>query len=132
MVLRILTLGALAAAVSAALPAPARAEFFTFEQMRGLCRGDTGEAPEFRTRASHLLLAQTHRARCRMYLLGQVDGYLQRRAEPQDRAQCLGTSASEAAVTEAIVEALLARADAPQGGIGELVRDVLRTRFGCA
>lgn len=132
MALRILTLGAIAAAAFAVPLAPARAEFFTFEQMRGLCRGETGEAAEFRTGASHRLLAQTHRARCRMYLLGQVDGYLQAREEPQDRARCLGAGTSEAEVTEAMVEALLARADEPEGGIGALVRDVLRTRFGCA
>jgi hypothetical protein len=130
MMLRIVALAALATA--AAPLAPAHAEFFTLDEMRSMCRGETAETAEFRTGAGHRLLAETHRARCRMYLLGQVDGYLQARGEPQDRARCLGAAASQGQVADAIVEALLTRTEEPVGGLGALVRDVLRTRFGCA
>jgi len=106
---------------------PARAEYFGYAQMQDLCRGGTAEAAEFRTDAGHRLLAETYRARCRMYLLGQADAFL----EAGNRRGCLPAATRETEVAEALVEALLGRAEAPAGGVGEVVRDVLRTRFGC-
>ena len=130
MVPRILALGALAAAAASAPLAPARAEFYSFEQMRTMCRGGDEQVAQFRTRAGHALLAESYRARCRMYLLGQADAFLQRERERADRP-CQGAAPSEAEVAEAVVEELLSRTTAPAGGIGEVVRDVLRLRFAC-
>ena len=105
---------------------PAKAEFFSYAQMQGLCRGQTGEAAAFRTDASHRLLAETYRARCRMYLLGQADAYLQSRGR-----SCIPAGTAESQVADALVDGLLSRPEAPAGGVGEVVRDVLRARYGC-
>ena len=126
---RWLAWGALAASAMAAPLAPARAEFFSFDQMRSMCRGEGEATPQFRTRAGYALLAESYRGRCRMYLLGQVDAYLQGR--PEQREACLPPGASDSEVAEAIVQDLLARAEAPAGGVAEVVRDVLRARYAC-
>ena len=131
MVSRWLAWGALAAAASAVPSAPAQAEFFSYEQMRTMCRGEGPEPAQFRTRAAYALLAESYRGRCRMYLLGQADAYLQREADRPDGAACLRSDASDAQVAEAIAEELVSRAETPAGGVGEVVRDVLRSRFAC-
>ena len=131
MVRRILTLAAMVAAASIAPLSPARAEFFTYEQMRNMCRGETEETAEFRTGAAQRLLAETYRARCRMYLLGLADAYLQSRAEGREAPRCTWADMTESEVSQPLVEAVLDRADAPDGGINALVRDVLHSRFGC-
>lgn len=126
--IRRLVIQAAAALAACALPsAPARAEFFGYEQMRDLCRGQTGDAAEFRTDASHRLLAETYRARCRMYLLGQADAFL----DGGNRRRCLPPGTRDSEVAEALVQGLLRRAETPAGGVGEVVRDVLRDRYGC-
>ena len=131
MVRRIWPLAAMAAVVSVAPTAPARAEFFTYEQMRNMCRGEAEEPAEFRTGAAQRLLAQTYRARCRMYLLGQADAYLQSRPEGREAPRCGWADMTESEVAEPLVQAVLDRTDAPEGGINALVREVLHTRFGC-
>ena len=127
---RWLAWGAVAAAASLPL-VPAQAELFSYEQIRTMCRGEGDGNPQFRTRAGYALLAESYRGRCRMYLLGQADAYLQRQPESRDAAACVPAGASDSEVAEAIVEALLARDEPPAGGIAEVVRDVLRTRFAC-
>jgi hypothetical protein len=124
---RLIIQAAIALAACAAPLHPARAEFFSYAQMRGLCRGETGEAAEFRTDASHRLLAETYRARCRMYLLGQADAYL----DQANRPDCIRPGTADAEVAEALVQGLLRRTETPAGGVGEVVRDVLRARYGC-
>ena len=123
--MRIFALAALTAVAAVAPMHPAQAEFLTFEELRGLCRGETAGAG-FRTGAAHRLLAETYRARCRMYLLGRIDGFLQERAAP-----CARTQSAQAEAGDALVDALLNRAEPPDGGIAELVRDVVRSRYGC-
>ena len=127
MVRRLIIQAAAALAACAVPLQPAQAEFFNFEQMRGLCRGQTGDAAEFRTDASHRLLAETYRARCRMYLLGQADAYLDR----GNRRGCLPPGTRDSEVADALVQGLLRRTETPAGGVGEVVRDVLRDRYGC-
>ena len=127
MIGRLILKAAIVAAPCAVPLSPARAEFFDYAQMQSLCRGDVGNA-EFRTDAGHRLLAETYRARCRMYLLGQADAVLQ----ANGRRACLPPAATESEVAEALVAGLLNRAESPPGGVGEVVRDVLRARYGCA
>jgi len=131
MVSRWLAWGALAAAASAVPAAPAQAEFFSYDQMRTMCRGEGPEPAQFRTRAAYALLADSYRGRCRMYLLGQADAYLQRDADRPEARTCARSVPTDAEVADAIAEELISRADAPQGGIGEVVRDVLQSRFAC-
>ena len=127
MIGRLILQAAMAAATCVVPTLPARAEFFGYAHMQRLCRGEVGAA-EFRTDAGHRLLAETYRARCRMYLLGQADALLQ----ANGRRACLPAAATEAEVAEALVAGLLSRAEPPPGGVGEVVRDVLRARYGCA
>lgn len=108
---------------------PARAEFFTFDELRDMCRGGADDGPQFRTRAANALLAESYRARCRMYLLGAVDGSLQN--EPAQGRRCILPATPQDEVTEPIVEALLARQEAPEHGVTGIVREVLHSRFGC-
>jgi hypothetical protein len=131
MISRLLALGALAVTASAIPLAPAQAEFFSYDEMRSMCRGDGSESAEFRTRAGYALLAESYRGRCRMYLLGQADAYLQREADRPEERACLRSGISQAEVADAVVEELLRRAEPPEGGVGEVVRDVLRSRFAC-
>ena len=122
---------ALAVTASAIPAAPAQAEFLSYEQVRTMCRGEGNEPAEFRTRAAYALLAESYRGRCRMYLLGHADAYLQRDADrPEDRT-CARSVPSDDEVADAIAEELVSRAEVPEGGIGEVVRDVLRARFAC-
>ncbi len=127
MIRRLVVPAAIALAACAVPLHPAQAEFFSYEQMRALCRGQTGDAAEFRTDASHRLLAQTYRARCRMYLLGQADAFLDR----GNRRGCLPPGTRDSEVAEALVQGLLRRTGTPAGGVGEVVREVLRDRYGC-
>ena len=122
---------ALAATASAIPAAPANAEFLSYEQIRTMCRGEGNESAQFRTSAAYALLADSYRGRCRMYLLGHADAYLQRDADrPEDRT-CARAVPSDDEVADAIAEELVRRSEAPEGGIGEVVRDVLRARFAC-
>ena len=133
MIGRWLTFGALAASAWAVPLAPAHAEFFSYEQMRTMCRGEgEGAEPQFRTSAGRALLAESYRGRCRMYLLGQADALLQSQPQRLESETCMVAQATDSEVAEAIVEALLARTEAPAGGIAEVVRDVLRARFACS
>ena len=75
MIRRMLVAFTVAAAATVPLQ-PARAELYTIEQLRGLCRGESAESPEFRTGAGYRLLAQIARERCRMFLLGVADAAL--------------------------------------------------------
>ena len=118
-------------AASLGAPSPARAEFFTFEQLRSMCRGEVEAAGQFRTGAAYALLAQTHRERCRMYLLGLADAYLQSRPVREGEQHCIVAEMPEASAADVLAEALIRRSDAPAGGAAEVVRDVLRTDFGC-
>ena len=127
MIRRLITQAALVVAPSAVPLEPAQAEFFSYAQMQGLCRGDTGDGAAFRTDASRRLLAETYRARCRMYLLGQADAQLQR----IERLACIPAGTPESEVGDTLAQGLLDRAEAPPGGVGEVVRDVLRARYGC-
>ena len=132
MIGRILALAAATAAAASVPLAPVQAEFFTLAELRDMCRGAIGENAEFRTGAGHRLLAETYRARCRMYLLGVADGYLQTHAETDARMACIRPGTPEAEVAEPLIEAVLTRTDVPDDGIAALVREVLRSRFGCA
>src|SRR3712207_4979023 len=98
-------------------PAPAQAEFFSYEQMRLFCLGGSAEGAEFRTVAGHRRLAETYRARCRMYLLGKADAYLERGAA----RNCLPAGTSDSDVAQVLAEGLVSRRDPPAGGVGELV-----------
>jgi hypothetical protein len=122
---------ALAATATAITAAPAQAEFLSYEQIRNMCRGEGNEPAQFRTRAAYALLADSYRGRCRMYLLGQADAYLQRDADRPEARTCARSVPTDAQVADAIAEELISRADAPEGGIGEVVRDVLQSRFAC-
>ena len=122
-------LAALTVAASLSPLHPARAEFFTVEQMREMCRGGDEDAPQFRTRAANQLLAESYRARCRMYLLGVVDAVLQDEWAPGRR--CIAPGTPEADVTEPLVEALLEPRETPEGGVAAIVREALHSRFGC-
>lgn len=128
---RLLACGTMLAAASLGTPSPARAEFFTFEQLRSMCRGEVESAGQFRTGAAYALLAQTHRDRCRMYLLGLADAYLQSRPVREEEAHCIVEEMPEDTAADLLAEALIRRSDVPAGGAGEVVRDVLRTDFGC-
>lgn len=131
MLSRLFGLAALAATASAIPAAPAQAEFFSYEQIRTMCRGEGNESAQFRTGAAYALLAESYRGRCRMYLLGHADAYLHRDADrPEDRT-CARAVPSDAEVADAIAEELVRRTEVPDGGIGEVVRDVLRARFAC-
>ena len=131
MVMRILVCGALLAAASLGAPSPARAEFFSFEQLRGMCRGEVEAEGQFRTGAAYELLAQTHREQCRMYLLGLADAYLHSLADRGGDHHCIVAEMPQTAAADVLAEALVRRSDAPAGGAAEVVRDVLRTNFGC-
>ena len=131
MLSRLFGWAALAAAASVFPAAPALAEFYSYEQIRTMCRGEGDEPAQFRTQAAHALLAESYRGRCRMYLLGRADAYLQRDADrPEDRSFARSVPA-DAEVADAIAEELVSRSEVPDGGIGEVVRDVLRARFAC-
>ena len=130
---RLLVCGTVLAAASLGAPSPARAEFFTFEQLRNMCRGEvesTAEA-QFRTGAAYALLAQSYRERCRMYLRGLADAYLQSRPIREGELHCIVEEMPEASAADVLSEALIRRSDAPAGGAAEVVRDVLKTDFGC-
>ena len=107
---------------------PAQAEFYTFQQLRDMCRGEVEDAPQFRTQAANQLLSESYRTRCRMYLLGMIDTLLI--ADPPGERRC-ELSATEAEVTEPIVETIVGRNEAPEGGVAEIVREMLSSRFGC-
>lgn len=121
-----------AAALLAAFPAaPAAAEFFSFEEMRGMCRGETDQPADFRTDAGYRLLAASLRERCRMYLLGLAETNLREIGTVASRQGCMADQAPPAEVAEALAEALAARAEPPEEGLAGLVREVLRARYGC-
>ena len=130
---RLMVCGTVLAAASLGAPSPARAEFFTFEQLRSMCRGevDTAAEGQFRTGAAYELLARTYRERCRMYLLGLADAYLQSRVVREGEPHCIVEEMPEASAANVLSEALVRRTDAPAGGAAEVVRDVLKTDFGC-
>jgi hypothetical protein len=122
---------ACAAAVAAAAPvSPAHAEFYSFEALQNMCRGESVEEPEFRTGAARELLRDIYRSRCRMYLLGLADGFLDAAADER-RITCLPLGTDESEVAAALVAELLGRTQPPRGGVGEIVRDVLRNRYNC-
>lgn len=129
--LRLIVLGAMLASSPFAAPSPARAEFFSFEQLRNMCRGDVEGEAQFRTGAAYALLAQSHRERCRMYLLGLADAYLLSRPVREDGHHCIVEEMPEATAAQVLAEALIRRTEAPVGGAAEVVREVLRTDFGC-
>ena len=131
MLSRLLGWAALAATASAIPAAPAQAEFLSYDQIRNMCRGEGNEPAQFRTRAAYALLADSYRGRCRMYLLGQADAYLQRDADRPEARTCARSVPSDTEVADAIAEELVSRTQVPDGGIGEVVRDVLRARFAC-
>jgi hypothetical protein len=121
-----------AAAVLAILPAaPASAEFFSFDEMRDMCRGETDQPAEFRTSAGYRLLASSLRDRCRMYLLGLAETGLRQAGEVASRQGCLADQTPPAEVAEVLAEALAARAEPPPDGLAGLVREVLLSRYGC-
>lgn len=124
------TLLALLAVAGATVPQPARAEFFTLEQMRAMCRGEDDRAAEFRTGAGYRLLAQVARERCRMYLLGLAEGQL-RRIEFEGRERCLPAGTTDAQVADALVAALADRPEQARASVDEVVQDALRSRYGC-
>jgi len=125
-------IGLAALALAGTAPAsPARAEFVRFEQLQGLCAGQAADAAEFRTEAAHMLLRDIYRARCRMYLLGLADGLFARWDVGPPALACLRTERPEAEVADALIEAVLSRTAPPAGGVGEIVREVLRDRYGC-
>ena len=130
MVRRMLALAALAAA-SSVPAAPAHAEFFSFEQLRSMCRGEGADDAEFRTGAAHELLREIYRSRCRMYLLGEADFYLEGSAQEGGRPSCLPAGTPQSEVGDYLVEAVLTRTEAPPGGVRELVRHVLRLQYNC-
>jgi hypothetical protein len=122
---------AASAAVAAAAPAtPAEAELLSFEQLRAMCAGETADSTEFRTGSAHALLREIYRSRCRMYLLGIADGLLHREDSRQPRS-CPGHDIAEPEIGDRLVEAVLDRTEAGEGGASEIVREVLRTRYGC-
>jgi len=129
--MRLLVCGTMLAAASLGTPSPARAEFFTFEQLRNMCRGEVESTGQFRTGAAYALLAQTHREQCRMYLLGLADAYLHSLADRGGEHECIVAEMPQAAAADVLAEALIRRTDAPAGGAAEIVRDVLKTDFGC-
>src|SRR6185503_7174635 len=86
---RLLVCGTVLAAASLGAPSPARAEFFSVEQLRSMCRGEVEAEGQFRTGAAYELLAQTYRERCRMYLLGLADAYLQSRMVREGDPHCI-------------------------------------------
>ena len=116
-------------AASLVPPSPARAEFFTFEQLRNMCRGEVAQEVDgqFRTGAAYALLAQTHRERCRMYLFAYLEG---RDSRDGDR-RCIVEEMPESSAANVLADALLSRTEAPPGGATEVVREVLRDQFGC-
>ena len=130
---RLLVCGTVLAAASLGVPSPARAEFFTFDQLRNMCRGEieTAADAQFRTGAAYELLARTYRERCRMYLLGLADAYLQSRPVGEGEQHCIVAEMPEETAANLLSEALIRRTDAPAGGAAEVVRDVLKTDFGC-
>ena len=128
--IRTLLIGAAAAGALFPLQ-PARAELYDIDEMRALCRGESAESPEFRTGAGYRLLAQVARERCRMYLLGLAEGQVDRR-ERASGSRCLPAGTAPAQVADALVEAVLAEPEGSGGTLAGLVRDALRTRFGCA
>ena len=129
--IRPMLMSAVALAGTAVPSQPARAELYGIDELRALCRGETAESPEFRTGAGYRLLAQVARERCRMYLAGLAEGQLDRR-ERATGARCLPAGTPPEAVADALVEALLAEPEGSGGTVAGLVRDALRTRFGCA
>ena len=129
--LRLAALGVALAFAPLAAISPAKAEFFTFEQLRNMCRGGVEVEGQFRTGAAYALLAQTHRERCRMYLLGLADAYLLNRADRDQDHHCIVEEMPETTAADLLAEALLRRTEAPAGGAAEVVREVLRTDFGC-
>jgi hypothetical protein len=131
MLARLFGWAALAATAATIPAAPAQAELLSYEQIRSLCRGEGNESAQFRTSAAYALLADSYRGRCRMYLLGQADAYLQRDADRPEERTCARAVPSVEDVADAIAEELVRRAEVPEGGIGEVVRDVLRARFAC-
>lgn len=129
MVRQFLAFGALAATVMTGSAGPAQAGFFTVERMRAMCRGEPAEPAQFSTQAAQRLLTQTYHDQCRFYLLGVADGYLQARGADGNPPRCMAESLNRIEVADALAEAVAARSSA--GAILDIVRDVLRTRFGC-
>lgn len=125
-----LTIAAIAG-VLAWPPAPAHAEFFSFDQLRSMCRGEGADTVEFRTGAAQELLREIYRSRCRMYLLGEADFYLENAASDGRRLPCLPAGTRESEVADYLEEAVLNRPE-PRGGVRELVRNVLRLQYNCA
>lgn len=106
---------------------PARAELYTITELRGLCRGESAESPEFRTGAGYRLLAQIARERCRMFLLGVADAALELSAR-----RCIPAGTPPAEVADQLAEAVLAEPEGSGGTVAGIVRDALRSRYRCA
>ena len=122
--------GALAPRRRRQSPPPLPEQFFSYEQIRTMCRGEGNEPAQFRTGAAYALLAGSYRAVADVPA-GPRRRYLHRDADrPEDRT-CARSVPSDAEVADAIAEELSARTGSPEGGIGEVVRDVLRARFAC-
>ena len=128
--MRTLVMALLAGATCTAPLRPAHAQFVAFEQLRDLCRGGPDQGPQFRTAAANQLLAESYRARCRLYLLGLVDGLMEEDETPERR--CIAPGTPEDEVTGPLIAALVAAPGEPEEGVVAIVREVLHSRFGCA
>lgn len=106
---------------------PARAELYSIEELRALCRGESAETPEFRTGAGYRLLAQIARERCRMFLLGVADASLELSGR-----HCIPAETPPTEVADHLAAAVLAEPEGSGGTVAGLVRDALRTRYRCA
>lgn len=95
-----------------------------------MCRGETDEPAEFRTEAAFRVLASHQRSKCRMYLLGLVDG-LVASSRPGDRSFCLPPDFDRARMADRLIDRVLSDTADGEPNIPALVQSVLRTESRC-
>ena len=95
-----------------------------------MCRGETDERAEFRTEAAFRVLASHQRSKCRMYLLGLVDG-LVASSRPGDRLLCLPPDFDRERMADRLMDLVLSEAGNRERSIPALVQSVLRAEGRC-
>ena len=109
---------------------PGTAASFSPSELRTMCRGETDERAEFRTEAAFRVLASHQRSKCRMYLLGLVDG-LVASSRPGDRLFCSPADFDRERMADRLMDSVLSDAADQEPNIPALVQNVLRAESRC-
>src|SRR5688500_2256982 len=110
---------------------PGTTAYFSPSEVRTMCRGETDQQAEFRTEAAFRVLASHQRSKCRMYLLGLVDG-LVASSRPGDRSFGLAPDFDRERMAGRLMDSVLSDAADREQNIPALVQSVLSAESRCS